>query len=454
MAFELVVETTRDSRTGKQSRRSWVEYCGSGSDALAIQRSKSYRSQGTEKSLVRRARSTSCRRTHGDGFNEISRVHGLDPAQAVSHYHVEVRSKSQQPSISSSNRRSRLSSNEVGVDLVTVYPVEENNHSKSKSRKSKSKKSRRHKHHSISVSALDGEDSMALVPLYEVPVQYPRIEYAEPVEYQLLTYEHEDVNIVHAEPPPPVQPIYAPADFYQSQPAVYEAPLVTTTGPGEEQHSPSTPKQRYFIDPNATIPGSPIMASLSRPGGSASYSMYGAITNDSELSRPHSSGFYEPRPTSVHNDRRYSVSGSAHGHSISASAKYHSSGHHSSRPNSLYSTTSSSGTDSDNSNRHRHSVYIGTEHLRNENHGHRGVRLRYGGEREHVIDVGLGHSTKEKTPLGKGGLKSKLKAAGASAARSSGKSKRGGSTSSSRSSTTTSSSSSTSSTSTSGSDSD
>lgn len=436
MAFELVVETTKDSRTGKQSRRSWVEYCGSSSDALALQRSTSHRHQDTEKSLVRRARSTSCRRTHGD---EISRVHGLDAGSAVSHYHVEVRSKSQQPSISS-HRRSRLSGNEVEeVDLV-VYPVEKQHRSKSKSRKSKSKKSRRHKHHSISVSASGGEDSMALVPLY--PVQYPRIECAEPVEYQLLTYEHEDVNIVHAEPPPPVPPIYVSTDCYQPQPAAYEAPLVTTTGPGEVHHSPGTPKQRYFIDPNTTIPGSPVFASLPRPGGSTSYSMYGAITNDSGKSRPHSSGFYEPRPTSAHSERRYAVSGSAHGHSVSASAGYHSSRHHNSRRGSFYSTTSSSGTDSDNNNRHRRSVYIGTEHLRKEDHGHHGVRLRYGGEKEHVIDVGLSSSRKEKTPLGKGGLKNKLKVAGALGASASGMRN---SSSSSRSSTSTSSSSSSSS---------
>ena len=422
MAFELIVETTKDPRTGKQSRKSWVEYCGSGGD---------------DSSLRRRARST----THGDGSGEMSRVHGLD---AVSHYHVEVRSKAPQPSISS-NGRSRLSGNKV-VDLVTVYPVEERVKSESKSRKSKSKKSRRHKHHSISVSASGSEDSMALIPLYEFPGQYPRIECAEPVEYQQLMYEHKDINIVHAEPQQPVPPIHMSTDLYQSPPAVYEAPLVTTTGPGEDQYSPGTPKQRYFIDPNSTTPGVPI--SLPHPGRPTSYSMYGAITNESELPRTRSSQFYEPRPMFGHNDRRYSVSGSTRGHSVSAEAGYHSPRPHGFHRDSFHSATSSSGTDSDIGSRHRRSVYIGTEHLRGENHGQRGVRLRYGGEREHVIDVGMGHSKKEMKPLGKGGLKSKLKAA-VLAARSSGMSKKGSSSSSGSRTTTTSSSSSTSSTSTS-----
>ena len=439
MAFELVVETTKDSRTGKQSRRSWVEYCGTGSSgALTLQRSQSYRHQGTKNSLIRRAQSTSSRGTHGDGSSEMSRVHGLD---AVSHYHVEVQSQTQQPGVNS-NRRSRSSSNKV-VDLVTVYPVEERLQSKSKSQKSKSKKSRRHNHHPISVPTSGSEDSMALIPLYKFPGQYPRIECAEPVEYQQLTYEHEHehehVNIVHAEPQQLAPPIHVSTDLYQSQIAAYEAPLVTTTGPGEDQHSPGTPKQRYFIDPNSTIPGAPILAARPRPGGPTSYSMYGAITNGSESPRPHSSGFYEQR-------RRYSFSGSAHGHSVSASAGYHSSGPHSSRRDSFYSTTSSSGTDSDNGIRHHRPVYIGTEHLRGENHRQHGVQLRYGREREHVIDVGLSHSKKERTaPLGNGGLKSRLKAATLASGMSK---KRRGSSSGSRSSTTTSSSSSTSSTST------
>ena len=437
-ALELVVQTTRDTRTGQESQMCWVEYSGSESGALSApvpRRSRSHRSSKHshgEVAVARRARSASRGRVHGTGYAEASWVHGSEKisSPAVSQYHVEVRrSKSQRGSISREGR-SRGSSKEIDIEHVTVYQVEDRHRSKSRSRKSKSKKSKksskskiRTKHRSRSRSTSRNRHSIAMISASASMGNYPRIEYADPsISYPMpmLTYHSEDVHIVHAEPPPEFS--YTPTTYHQPQPLILDAPLVVTTGPGEDQYVPGTPKTRYFIKTDDPTPTSPVIVSTHHttpvPGGPILHqaTMHGAIQNEAELRRQHIYSS-DSSDSTVHLDheRRYATSGSAHGHGFAVSAKYQSSG---SKRHSYHGSSASSSTSDSSGDRHRRTVYIGTEHLRNHNSGHHGVRVRYGGEKEHVIDVGVGRkrdSEKKESNIpsssGKSGLKSKLKSA-------------------------------------------
>ncbi|KAF8446944.1 hypothetical protein BGX38DRAFT_1192280 [Terfezia claveryi] len=438
-SLELVVETTRDTRTGEESQMCWVEYSGSERSTLSApipRRSKSHRSSKHihgEVALTRRARSASRGRVHGTGYAEVSCVHGSKKISSptVSQYHVEVRSsKSRRGSISREGR-SKRSSKEVDIEHVTVYQVQDRHQSKSRSRKSKSKKSKRSsksksrtKHRSRSRSTSRNRHSMTMISASASMGSYPRIEYADPTtNYPMLTYHSEDVHIVHAEPPPELS--FTPATFHQPQPLILDAPLVATTGPGEDQYIPGIPKPRYFIKADNPAPASPVIVNAHHatpvPGGSVLYppaTMHGAIQNPGELRRQHI--YSSDSSDAVHHDyeRRYATSGSAHGDGFAASAKYHSSGSRRAKRHSYHGSSASSSTTDSSDDPHRRTVYIGTEHLRNHSNGHHGVRVRYGGEKEHVVDLGVGSrrdsGRRESTVPSsseKGGLRSKLKGA-------------------------------------------
>jgi len=415
----------------------WIEYSGSERSALSAavpRRSKSVRSSKYirgEVALTRRARSTSRGRVHGIGYAETSWAHESEKISAptVSQYHVEVRhSKSRRGSISREGR-SRRSSKEVDIDHVTVYQVQDRHRSKSRSRKSKSKKSKkssksksRTKHRSRSRSSSRNRHSMTMISASASVGNYPRIEYADPTtNYPMLTYHSEDVHIVHAEPPPEMS--YRPTTYHQPQPLMLDAPLVATTGPGQDQYIPGSPKPRYFIRTDDPAPASPVIVSAHHdtpvPGGSVLHpppTMHGAIQSGAELRRQHIYSS-ESSDAAIHHDheRRYTTSGSAHGHGFAASAGYHSNGSHRAKRHSYHGSSASSSTTDSSDGFHRRTVYIGTEHLRNHNNSHHGVRVRYGGEREHEVGFGVGYKRdsekRESSASGKGGLRSKLKSA-------------------------------------------
>ncbi|KAF8427702.1 hypothetical protein EV426DRAFT_364963 [Tirmania nivea] len=449
-SLELVVETTRDTRTGEESQMCWIEYSGSKNGALSApvpRRSRSHRSSKHihgEVAVTRRARSASRGRVHGTGYAEASWVHGSEKksSSAVSQYHVEVRSsKSRRGSISREGR-SRGSIKDVDIEHVTVYEVKDRHRNKSRSRKSKkskrsSKSKSRTKHRSRSRSTSRSRRSMSRISTSASMGTYSRIEYADPsTNCPMLTYHSEDVHIVHAEPPPELS--YIPTTYHQPQPLILDAPLVTTTGPGEDYYVPGTPKRRYFIKAAnpapasapapapAPAPASPVIVSTHHaapvPGGSVLHcpaAMHGAIQNEAELRRQHIYSS-DSSDAAIHHDheRRFATSGSAHGHGFAVSAKYHSSGSHRAKRHSYHGSSASSSSTDSSDDRHRRTVYIGTEHLRNHNSGHPGVRVRYGGEKEYVVDVGVGYkkdSGKRESSVpsssGKGGLRSKLKSA-------------------------------------------
>ena len=409
----------------------WVEYSGSESGACSApvpRRSRSHRSSKRshgEVVVTRRARSASRGRVHGIG------LHGSEKT-AVSQYHVEVRSSKGRGGSISREGRSRRSSKEVDIEHVTVYSVENRHRSKSRSRKSKSKKSKRskskgrrkHCSRSRSRSTSRSRRSMSMVSASALMGDYPRIEYAEPsTSYPMLTYHPEDVHIVHASPPPELSGI--PSTYHQPQSLLLDAPLVTTTGPGEGHYPPGVPRPRYFVKAGDSVPTSPVLVSTHHttpvPGGSILHhpaTMHGAIQNGAELRRQHiySSDSSDAAIRHDH-ERRYTTSGSAHGHGFAVSAKYHSDGSHRAKRHSYHSSSTSSSTTDSSDDAHRRTVHIGTEHLRNHSSGRRSVRVRYGGEKEHLVDIGVGYKRdsgkRDSTSSAskKGGLRGKLKSA-------------------------------------------